>query len=325
VALDFVHRAVSRARELIATNPEAAERLSSWLPQEAQVLDSLGRIDEALALDVEWVALNPGRTHPEALMRGAIKYMAVGQDAAAELILRRCLRDMKTSDDRHSSKTLEIALKPHIVMAELLERKGTEEALAEARTLRDGVAQQLADYEAKRVAALEETRTAAAEAVKQWREERSEEAGKIKGKSKGKAKGKKNGKKKKGRRGRAKDKGASRATAIEAEQPREPAGGMAEGAAAVESAATAEAEQQAPGEESQPENEEEEAREECAICLQDLELEDDEGGEGEALVLLRCGHRFHEICGDMWCAKCADKRWGVTCPGCRAPYLQVRR
>jgi hypothetical protein len=70
-----------------------------------------------------------------------------------------------------------------------------------------------------------------------------------------------------------------------------------------------------------------EDREECAVCLQDLEVEDDEdpacdeAGEGEALVVLRCGHRFHEICGDMWCAKCADKGWGVTCPSCRAEYL----
>jgi hypothetical protein len=75
---------------------------------------------------------------------------------------------------------------------------------------------------------------------------------------------------------------------------------------------------------------EEEAREGCATCLRDLELEDDEdpwgdeGGEGEALVVLRCGHRFHEICGDTWRAKCADKGWGVTCPACRAPHVLVK-
>jgi hypothetical protein len=84
-------------------------------------------------------------------------------------------------------------------------------------------------------------------------------------------------------------------------------------------------------EDEEEKGEEEEKREECAICLQDLELEDDEedpwvdeGGEREALVVLRCGHRFHEICGDMWCAKCADKGWGVTCPRCRAPYVILR-
>jgi hypothetical protein len=89
-------------------------------------------------------------------------------------------------------------------------------------------------------------------------------------------------------------------------------------------------EQQTYGEVLQP-REEAEKREECAICLQDLELEDDEdpwcdeGGEGGALVVLRCGHRFHEICGDLWCGKCADTGWGVTCPRCRAPYALVRK
>jgi hypothetical protein len=88
----------------------------------------------------------------------------------------------------------------------------------------------------------------------------------------------------------------------------------------VEVPAAAEAEQQG-------QEEEEETMEECAVCLQDLQLEDDEdpwgdeGGEVEALVVLRCGHRFHEICGDMWCAKCADRGWDVTCPNCRAPYV----
>jgi hypothetical protein len=111
----------------------------------------------------------------------------------------------------------------------------------------------------------------------------------------------------------------------------EATGGAAEGAAADEGAAAAEAEQQAPGVESQPPEDEE--VQECAICLQDLKLEDegedpwcDEGGEGKALVVLRCGHRsFHGICGDVWCAKCADKGWGVTRPGCRAPYAVVKR
>jgi hypothetical protein len=38
-------------------------------------------------------------------------------------------------------------------------------------------------------------------------------------------------------------------------------------------------------------------------------------------VILQCGHRFHAICGGMWCAKCAAKGWGVTCPKCRAAYV----
>jgi hypothetical protein len=169
------------------------------------------------------------------------------------------------------------------------------------------------------------------------REERSKAIEKKNGgKAKSKAKGKSKGKgKKKGRRGKAKGQGSLAAPAIEGGPPREPVGGEHEAAAAVPGpgAAAAGVEQQAPvGEESQPPEEEEEEEvdmEECAICLQDLELEDyedpggDQGGEGEALVMLRCGHRFHAICGEMWCGKCADKGWGVTCPGCRAPYVPV--
>jgi tetratricopeptide (TPR) repeat protein len=330
VALDFADRAVNKAREGCLSHAVVAKQMIFALDSEAAILESLGRLDEALALDAEVSALNPGESPSyEALQRRAIKHMAAGENAEAERLLRVCTHDMPDVwDDHHTSKTIEAVLKPHTVLAELLEGRGTEETLAEARTLRDGVAQQLAKYEARRAAAWEETRVATAKAVRQWRGER------IKGRKvggKGKGKGKKSGKKK-GRKGqlKAKAKGVSPAAVIEGGPPREPAGGEAEGAATVEGAAAAEAE--APVREShQPVEEEEEEeeqqqqqqqqREECAVCLQDLELEDDEdtwgdeGGEGEALVVLRCGHRFHQICGDMWCAKCADKGWGVTRPG----------
>jgi hypothetical protein len=254
-------------------------------------------------------------------VRKAILCVAAGEDAEAEPLLRCCIdHEFDILYEFHTRKIFEGILRPYTVLAELLERRGTEEALAEARTLRDEVAQQLARDEARSAAALEETRAAAAAAVRQWRGERSKATEREKG---GKKKGKR---KKKKRRGKARGEGASSAAVIEEEPPREPAGEQAEEAAAVEGVADAEAEQKAEVEESEPpeeeekEAEEEKAREECAICLQDLELED-EGGESEALVVLRCGHRFHEICGDMWCAKCADKGWGVTCPGCRAPYV----
>jgi hypothetical protein len=55
-------------------------------------------------------------------------------------------------------------LDAYITLAELLEQRGTEEDLAQARTLRDGIAHHLARHEARRAAA--------AEAVRQWREER---------------------------------------------------------------------------------------------------------------------------------------------------------
>jgi tetratricopeptide (TPR) repeat protein len=334
VALDFAHRAVQEARELFASDVDVDEEgvFMNALRIEADILESLGRLDEAMALDAEWHALSPNVHYPEASIRRAMKHVATGEDTDADPLLRSFIDHLSGEWYKpHTSKRLEVALRPIKVLAELLERRGTEEALAEARTLRDGVAQQLARHEARRAAALEETRAAAAEAVRQWRGE-ALMSREPKTRGKGTGKGKKKGKKK-GRRGKAKAqaKGSSSAAAIEGEPPREPAGGQAE-EAAVEGAAAAEVDQEAKGEESQPqEEEEEEERQECAICLQDLELEDDEdpwgdeGGESEPVVMLRCGHRFHEICGDMWCAKCADKGWGVTCPGCRAPYVLVRR
>jgi hypothetical protein len=301
---------------------------------QANILESLGRLDEAMARDADLLALKPRARHGDMFVRRAIKHVAAGEDAQAELLLTVCLHEMPRSSNQEQQyhlalrKTFENALRPQTMMAELLERRGTEEALAEATTLRDEVAQRVADYEAVRAAALDETRTAAAEAVRQWRDERSKAKGKKKQGGKGKSK------KKKGKKGKAKGKGASSAAAIEEGLPHEPAGG----AEAGEGAAAAEADHQQaqvvdsqpPDEEEEKEEEEKEAREECAICLQDLEFEDDEDpwgdeeGEVEALVVLRCGHRFHAICGDMWCAKCVDKGWGVTCPGCRAPYVLVR-
>jgi hypothetical protein len=316
-ALGHAQQAVHTARELRATGVEVTAYLITAITTEANILEWLGRLDEAIARDTELLKLSPGKTYPEPLERRAIKHIALGEDAEAERVLRFLVTHARQEwHQRYGRRTIEGDLRRHTLLAELLERRGTEEALAEARMLRDGAAQQLAAHEARRAAALEETRAASAEAVRQWREERSKARDENK---ESKGKGKKKGKKK-GRKGRAKGKGASSASAIEGEQPREPAGNEAEGAA------TAEAKQQAQVGESQPPGE----REECAICLQDLQLEDDEdpwcdeGGEGEALVVLRCGHRFHEICGDMWCAKCADKGWGVTCPRCRAPYVVAK-
>jgi hypothetical protein len=310
----------AREKHVLGTGLDG--HLAAYTRAEACVLEQLGRLDDAMALDAEWAALNHGKIYPEAAVRRAIRHVAKGEDAEAEEHLRGCLHSVpKEWHHDQSRRTVEEVQKPHIMLAELLERKGTEEALAEARTLRDEIAQQLAEQEARRAAALEETRAAAAEAVRQWREERSKAREKKIG-SKGKKKGKGKGKKK-GRGGKAKGKRASSAAAIEGEQAPEPCEGHA---AAVEGVAAAEGEEQ----ESQPPDEAEE-REECAVCLQDLIAEDDEdpcgdeGGEGEALVVLRCGHRFHEICGDMWCAKCADKGWGVTCPRCRAPYVVGNR
>jgi tetratricopeptide (TPR) repeat protein len=306
--------------EQSALSAESFDRLRIVLVLNADILEALGRVDEALAIDAQLWAIDPTGCYMGALVRRAVKHIAAGEDDEAERILWDVITRLQDAvyEECSSQTRIETVLKQHILLAELLERRGTEEALAKARTLRDEVAQQLARHEARMAAALEEMRAEAAEVIRQWREERIKAREKKKG-GEGKNKGKNKGKgKKKGKRSKAKPKGESSAAAIEAGPPRETAGGEAEGAAA------AEAEQQAPGGEAEPrEEEEEDEREECAVCLQDLELED-EGGEGEALVVLKCGHRFHAICGDMWCAKCADKGWGVTCPGCRAPYVVVR-
>jgi hypothetical protein len=335
-ALLHAQRALHIAREdfpeNIAENPalcaDLIHRLRDIMVLNSDILEALGRVDEALAIDAKLWAIDPKGRYVGAMVRRATKHIAAGEDDEAERILWDVINGLEEAvfEDCSSRTRIDAVLKQHFLLAELLERRGTEEALAKARTVREEVAQQLARHEARRAAALEETRTEAAEVIRQWREERNKARERKKG-GKGKNKDKNKGKgKKKGKRAKAKGKREPSAAAIEGEAPREPAGEEAEGAA------PAEAQQQAPGAESQPpEEEEEEAREECAICLQDLELEDDEdpscdeGEDGEALVVLKCGHRFHAICGNMWCAKCADKGWGVTCPGCPAPYVVARR
>jgi tetratricopeptide (TPR) repeat protein len=61
VALDFAHRAVHHAREDYAADPRFVVYLKFCLIAEADILDSLGRLDEALALDAERLALEPDK------------------------------------------------------------------------------------------------------------------------------------------------------------------------------------------------------------------------------------------------------------------------
>jgi tetratricopeptide (TPR) repeat protein len=212
VTLDKMQRLTHEEREKYATNPEDSARLFESLWAEAMALEELGRLDEALALDAEWEALNPGNREPAALVRSAKKHMAEGEDAEAEQILRDSLRIQRgVWHVNHSSKQVEHNFRRECMLAELLERRGTEEALAEARTLRDEVAKQLAEHEASRAAALDETRAAAVAAVRQWRHERSKVSGK---KQRGQVKGKKKSKKKSKSKPKAKGKGASPAATI---------------------------------------------------------------------------------------------------------------
>jgi hypothetical protein len=243
MALDSAQRAVRTARKELATNSKAFQELSIGLRAEANVLERLGRLDEALERDAEVFSFNPTVRGMESSERLAMRHMARGEDAKAEEILRHLISDALSEEktQKLTIKAVGYTQRPFSLLAELLERRGTEEALAEARTLRDGNAQRLARHEARRAAALEETRAAAAEAVRQWREERIKARGKKGGEGKGKGKGKKKGRKTKGR-GKSKETPAAAAT--EGELPREPAGEEVEGAAAEEEGAAAEPEQQ---------------------------------------------------------------------------------
>jgi tetratricopeptide (TPR) repeat protein len=261
-ALEIVQRATHAARRALTTGAEAVQDFNDALRFEAHILESLGRLDEAMAVDAEWAALKPGEAHPGVFVRRAMRHIAEGEDSVAERLLRRLMPVVPADWEDESfnmnftSSLIESTFRPHTMLAELLERKGTGEALVEARMLRDKVAEQLSRYEAMRAAALEETRAGAAEAVRQWRGERikAREATR-RGKSKGK------GKKRKGRRARGK--GPSSAPAIEGEPPHEPAGEELERAAAEEEGgpAAAGAEQQAPEGESAPPDDEEEVEE----------------------------------------------------------------
>jgi hypothetical protein len=191
------------------------------------------------------------------------------------------------------------------VLAELLERRGTEEALAEARTLRDGVAQQLARHEARRAAALEETRAAAAEAVRQWREERIKARGRRRGaRARASKEGQEEGEEGQGQgaRGRRLLR-RSRGGETAARASRGGGGGGRQRWRGLQLQRLSSRLQW--GSHSRKRRErEEEAREECAICLQDLELEDDED------PWVRRGRRGGGACGAEVRASLPRDLWG---------------
>ena len=63
----------------------------------------------------------------------------------------------------------------------------------------------------------------------------------------------------------------------------------------------------------------------CAICHAALDEITDTNPEGSTIVLLRCGHEFHQLCLDPWVAspysarRIHEQANGPTCPMCRAP------
>jgi tetratricopeptide (TPR) repeat protein len=113
VALDFAQRALNKAREEFVTNADGHRDLTDALRLKAGTLELLGRLDEALALDAECRALNPGQIHSDAFVRLAKKHMAAGEDDEAEQLLRACVpyvRELPAEFSRFTTATVEETL-----------------------------------------------------------------------------------------------------------------------------------------------------------------------------------------------------------------------
>jgi tetratricopeptide (TPR) repeat protein len=114
-ALRHAQRAVQTAREeyVHTTREEAVEALTRGLRTEALVLDSLGRLDEAVALDAEWQALAPGLKCADATVRRALKHREVGQYDEAEQLLRPVVYSMWLEWPKiHTSQMVESIQRP---------------------------------------------------------------------------------------------------------------------------------------------------------------------------------------------------------------------
>lgn len=68
------------------------------------------------------------------------------------------------------------------------------------------------------------------------------------------------------------------------------------------------------------EDETQEQEDDCPICL--MVLEDTGVGPQKVYSLLNCHHAFHEVCLDLWIAKCQSKEVASTCPSCRSPIIR---
>lgn len=80
-----------------------------------------------------------------------------------------------------------------------------------------------------------------------------------------------------------------------------------------------EEEEEETDEQQQEGNEDEVTDRDCSICFGDMAVYDDdeEENEQEKTVTLRCAHRFHVGCVDLWKTRCASKGLTITCPMCR--------
>lgn len=65
---------------------------------------------------------------------------------------------------------------------------------------------------------------------------------------------------------------------------------------------------------------EEEKEDECSVCLNVIDGNDDANPAGP---LLMCGHRHHAFCLHYWVEMCTSKCIEPTCPYCRSPLQEI--
>jgi hypothetical protein len=289
---------------------------------EADILERMGRVEEAMEIDA---IISQGIRTTHRPTWGARVRIALA-------LLQRCdyegaegaLLELSAAHLEGGDRLLTSLDGPGVLMraAELkiglLKRKGTPDALQEARELEGALERMREALEARRRAALEEARDSVLQGREERRGERRTRRKKRRGKG-GKRKGKGKGTGEIGLGGVTE--GVARLDVGE-----EAAGG---GGAVVDEPSVAAAVQQgaaSTGEEGlesgvagQGGKEEEE---ECAICLTALEDNQEEDDEADAfmdMATLGCGHRFHEQCIDSWVVSLARQKLDAECPYCRRP------
>ena len=68
------------------------------------------------------------------------------------------------------------------------------------------------------------------------------------------------------------------------------------------------------------EEKEQEQEDECSVCLNAIESDDDDNPAGPPLM---CRHRYHAFGLRFWVERCTSKCIEPTCPYCRSPLHEM--